>query len=83
MVMSQICGIAGFYLFDHLLKNNATKPWIVNVILIIFMAISFFAVLFLDNNLPRYDIDKAGKIKEEEDKHSDEDVVKEVKVEIK
>ena len=83
MVMPQICGIAGFYLFDHLLKNNATKPWIVNVILIIFMAISFFAVLFLDNNLPRYDIDKAGKIKEEEDKHSDEDVVKEVKVEIK
>ena len=82
MVMPQICGIAGFYLFDHLLKNNSNKPWVVNVILIIFLAISFFAILFLDNQLPRYDIDKDGKIKGE-DKHSEEDVNKEVKVEIK
>lgn len=82
MLMPQLCGIVGFYLFDHLIKNNSNKPWIINVILIAILAVSLLMFFFLDNELPRYNIDKNEKINEGSDKHSDKDLAREVKIEI-
>ena len=70
MTISQLCGIGGAYLFDHLIKNKNDKTWIINVILLIFFVISFFFTLLLDNKLYRYEIDKS---KNEEESNQIED----------
>ena len=70
MTISQLCGIGGTYLFDHLINNNKGKTWIINVILLIFFVISLIFTWLLDEKLHRYEIDKL-KIEEENNQIED------------
>ena len=71
MTMANLCGIFGTYLFDHFINNNNTKPWISNVIIVVFFWISFVFIIFLKEKLIRYDIDKEGRIIKKEDLKDD------------
>jgi MFS family permease len=62
MTMANLCGIFGTYLFDHFINNYNTKPWISNVIIVVFFCISFVFIIFFNEKLLRYDIDKEGRI---------------------
>jgi FLVCR family feline leukemia virus subgroup C receptor-related protein len=90
MVMTQLFGIIGTFLFDHLIKNNKEKPWISNLISLIFFVISTIFTFLFDKKLKRSEIDIEGRLKEEADekasKKSNEDnhnQVDQVEVEIK
>ena len=69
MTMSQLSGIGGTFLCDHFIQNNENKPWISNVILLGFFAVSCIFVFLFDEKLDRQEIDKAGR--EKEDKEDD------------
>jgi FLVCR family feline leukemia virus subgroup C receptor-related protein len=72
MIMPQLCGIIGLFLFDHLIENYSSKAWISNLILLIFLILSCIFSIFLDDNLQRIEIDISGRLKEEkEDKKSE------------
>ena len=90
MVMTQLFGIIGTFLFDHLIKNNKEKPWISNLISLIFFVISTVFTFLFDKKLKRSEIDIEGRLKEEADekgsKKSEEDnhnQVDQIDVEIK
>lgn len=87
MVMTQLFGIIGTFLFDHLIKNNQDKPYISNVITLIFFVISTIFTFLLDNKLKRSEIDVEGRLKEEaeekESKKSDDDNHNQVDVAVK
>ena len=83
MVLAQLCGIGGSYLFDHFINNNYDKPWIINLILTIFFIISLVFISFSDGKLIRYEIDKSELIKEEGDKQNEDNKIRTVEVEIK
>ena len=71
MTMSQISGIGGTFLCDHFINNNKEKPWISNVILLIFFVISCVFVFLFDEKLDRQEVEQAGRNKEEEDKKNE------------
>lgn len=77
MVMTQLFGIIGTFLFDHLIKNNKEKPWVSNLISLIFFVIAAIFTFLLDKKLKRSEIDIEGRLKEEADekgsKKSDDD----------
>ena len=66
MTMSQLSGIGGTFLCDHFIQNNENKPWISNVILLGFFAVSCIFVFLFDEKLDRQEIDKAGREKEDD-----------------
>ena len=68
MTMSQLSGIGGTFLCDYFIVNYAEKPWISNVILLAFFAISCIFVFLFDEKLDRQEIETAGRAKEEEKK---------------
>ena len=68
MTMSQLSGIGGTFLCDHFINNYKEKPWISNVILLIFFVISCVFVFLFDEKLDRQEVEQAGRIKEDEDK---------------
>ena len=83
MIMPQLLGIIGTFLFDNIITNHKNAPWITNVILLIFMLFSCIIVIFLDNKLDRNEIDIAGRLKEEkEDEKIQSDKNNQVNVEI-
>ena len=65
MTMSQLSGIGGTFLCDHFIQNNADKPWISNIILLGFFAISCVFVFLFDEKLDRQENDQAGRQKED------------------
>ena len=67
MLMPQLCGIVGFFLFDNLIDKYSSKAWISNLILLIFLIISCILSLFLDDNLKRIEIDLNGRSKDEKE----------------
>jgi len=71
MTMSQLSGIGGTFLCDHFITHNEDKPWISNVILIGFFAVSCIFVFLFDEKLDRQEIDKAGREKEEQKKEGE------------
>ena len=81
MSMSQISGIAGTFLCDHFITNYEKKPWISNVILLGFFAISCIFVFLFDEKLDRQEVEQAGRMKE--DKKEDDKKVDAVEVEVK
>ena len=68
MTMSQLSGIGGTFLCDHFINNNKEKPWISNVILLIFFVLSCIFAFLFDEKLDRQEIEQAGRLKEGEDK---------------
>ena len=58
MIMSQLCGIGGTYLFNHLIEHKKEQTWIINVIILVFYIISLICTLFFNEKLIRYEIDK-------------------------
>ena len=80
MTMSQLSGIGGTFLCDHFIQHNEDKPWISNVILLGFFAVSCIFVFLFDEKLNRQEIDKAGREKEDakEDEKKNEVVTVEV-----
>ena len=77
MTMSQLSGIGGTFLCDHFINHNEDKPWISNVILLGFFAISCIFVFLFDEKLNRQEVDKAGR-ENEDVKKNDEIVTVEV-----
>ena len=77
MTMSQLSGIGGTFLCDYFINKNDDKPWISNVILLGFFAISCIFVFLFDEKLNRQEIDKAGRDKED-NKKNDEIITVEV-----
>ena len=67
MTMSQLSGIGGTFFCDHFIQNNENKPWISNVILLGFFAVSCIFVFLFDEKLDRQEIDKAGREKEDKE----------------
>ena len=65
MTMSQLSGIGGTFLCDYFINKNDDKPWISNVILLGFFAVSCIFVFLFDEKLDRQEIDKAGREKEQ------------------
>ena len=65
MTMSQLSGIGGTFLCDHFINHNEDKPWISNVILLGFFAISCIFVFLFDEKLNRQEVDKAGRENED------------------
>ena len=65
MTMSQLSGIGGTFLCDHFIVNYEEKPWISNVILLGFFAISCIFVFLFDEKLDRQEVEQAGRAKEE------------------
>ena len=65
MTMSQLSGIGGTFLCDHFIQHNEDKPWISNVILLGFFAVSCIFVFLFDEKLNRQEVDKAGREKED------------------
>ena len=65
MTMSQLSGIGGTFLCDHFINKNEDKPWISNVILLGFFAVSCIFVLKKKKKLDRQEIDKDGREKEQ------------------
>ena len=58
-------GIGGTFLCDYFINKNDDKPWISNVILLGFFAVSCIFVFLFDEKLDRQEIDKAGREKEQ------------------
>lgn len=81
MAMANICGICGTYLFDHFINNYKNKPWISNVILLIFLVIAAIFIIIFDEKLMRNEIDKEGRLKEKE-KESNKIEIESNKIEI-
>ena len=77
MTMSQLSGIGGTFLCDHFINHNEDKPWISNVILLGFFAISCIFVFLFDEKLNRREVDKAGR-ENEDVKKNDEIITVEV-----
>ena len=77
MTMSQLSGIGGTFLCDHFINHNEDKPWISNVILLGFLAISCIFVFLFDEKLNRQEVDKAGR-ENEDVKKNDEIITVEV-----
>jgi FLVCR family feline leukemia virus subgroup C receptor-related protein len=71
MTMSQLSGIGGTFLCDHFINHNDDKPWISNVILLGFFAVSCIFVFLFDEKLNRQEIDQAGRIQEEAKKEGE------------
>ena len=65
MIISQLCGIGGTYLFDYLINNKKKQTWLINCIFLLSYIIPFICSFFFDEKLSRYEIDKIEKIKEE------------------
>ena len=65
MTMSQLSGIGGTFLCDHFIQHNEDKPWISNVILLGFFAVSCIFVFLFDEKLNRQEVDKARREKED------------------
>lgn len=72
MSMAHLCGIFGTYLFDYFINHHNNKPWISNVVILIFFAVSFVFILFLKEQLFRYQTDKEGRINEKEDEKEEQ-----------
>ena len=72
MSMAHLCGIFGTYLFDYFINHHNNKPWISNVVILIFFAVSFVFILFLREQLFRYQTDKEGRINEKEDEKEEQ-----------
>ena len=88
MCMTQIFGIIGTFLFDSCITNNKDKPWITNVILLIFFIFAFVFVFCLNEKLDRSEIDIGGRLKEEQEKKDkikeiENEQVKQINVEVK
>ena len=77
MTMSQLSGIGGTFLCDHFINHNEDKPWISNVILLGFFAISCIFVFLFDEKLNRQEVDKVGR-ENEDVKKNDEIITVEV-----
>ena len=77
MTMSQLSGIGGTFLCDHFINHNEDKPWISNVILLGFFAISCIFVFLFDEKLNRQEVDKDGR-ENEDVKKNDEIITVEV-----
>ena len=75
MTMSQLSGIGGTFLCDYFIVNYAEKPWISNVILLAFFAISCIFVFLFDEKLDRQEIETAGRAKEDEKKEEAHKVI--------
>ena len=68
--MPQVAAIGVSFLCDHFISHVQDKRWISNVILLCFLTLSIFFVFLLDDRLDREEIEKAGRIKENEKKTS-------------
>ena len=65
----QLLSIGLTFLCDHFINHN-NKKWISNVILLILIALSIIFVFLLDEKLLREEVEKAGKLKEKNEKES-------------
>jgi FLVCR family feline leukemia virus subgroup C receptor-related protein len=65
MIISQLCGIGGTYLFDYLINSKKKQTWLINCIFLLSYIIPLICSFFFDEKLSRYEIDKIEKIKEE------------------
>ena len=63
MTMSQISGIGGSFLCDYFISNYENKPWISNVILLGFFAVSCIFVFLFEEKLDRQEVDLNGTMK--------------------
>jgi FLVCR family feline leukemia virus subgroup C receptor-related protein len=81
MTMSQLSGIGGTFLCDYFITNHKSKPWISNVILLGFFAVSCIFVFLFDEKLDRQEVEQAGRLKE--GKNEDDKKVEPVTVEVK
>ena len=63
MTMSQISGIGGSFLCDYFISNYENKPWISNVILLGFFAVSCIFVFLFEEKLDRQEVDLNGNMK--------------------
>ena len=61
MSMSQISGIAGTFLCDHLINKYDTKKYLSNVVLLGFFVIACIFVCLFDEKLDRHEIDVQGR----------------------
>lgn len=68
MSMAHICGLIGFYLFDHFLNNIESKTWLTNVIILIFFFIGFIFIFISNEQLIRDEIEKKGRKEGKNDK---------------
>ena len=68
MTMSQLSGIGGTFLCDYFINHKEDKPWISNVILLGFFAISCIFVFLFDEKLDRQEIEQAGRAVEDDKK---------------
>ena len=68
MTMSQLSGIGGTFLCDYFINHKEDKPWISNVILLGFFAISCIFVFLFDEKLDRQEIEQAGRAAEDDKK---------------
>ena len=82
MTMSQLSGIGGTFLCDHFISNKKEKPWISNVILLGFFAVSCVFVFLFDEKLDRQEIEQAGRAKEQEGNKNEDKKVEPVKIEV-
>ena len=69
--MYQLSRIGGTFLCDHFINHNENKPWISNVILLGFFAVSCIFVFLFDEKLNRQEVDQAGRGKEEAKKEGE------------
>ena len=80
--MPQTFAIAGTFLCDHFISNVKDKKWISNVFLLCLFVISIIFVFLFDEKLDRQEIEKAGRIKDKDEKSEDKRIPP-VSVEIK
>ena len=69
--MPQTFAIAGTFLCDHFISNVKDKKWISNVFLLCLFVISIVFVFLFDEKLDRQEIEKAGRIKDKDEKSED------------
>ena len=78
MTMSQISGIGGSFLCDYFISNYENKPWISNIILLGFFAVSCIFVFLFEENLDRQEIDLNPDMNNKENNDEDKKEVKKI-----
>ena len=78
MTMSQISGIGGSFLCDYFISNYENKPWISNIILLGFFAVSCIFVFLFEEKLDRQEIDLNPDMNNKENNDEDKKEVKKI-----
>ena len=73
MSMSQISGIAGTFLCDHLINHQEKKKYLSNIVLLGFFVIACIFVFLFDEKLDRHEVDAQGRNKIDDGKKDNND----------